>query len=803
MLQHPCNFDKLQHVASVTQSTVPAKIMHRVLLLVGVLALALSPAVAGASAGRARSRSTPRPIGANVALIEQLADAGVVVRSTRASAPALLIADRWNTSAYKGASYIPSTVRNQLAHWLDYDGTTTRRELAFGAAAGVNVVRVSLHWAAYAFDPTAFRLALADTVSAAAALRIGVVLAVFEGPGSDIGSAALDLARSGAYRTAGWLANPGYSAQGNATLEVTLDAYVTALLAAYATDARVVGWDVYYQPILCASDPGCTTPAFLQKYLTVISDAVVPGGAAWVSASIIPGAAACDAANVPNAGRTLVAFENYNGNRGAVGGDTIGVQSCAASLGGGQGALPVVLTGSMDRRSRPPSSLCEILFEAFGKAARDVPDHPRIGVIIPNLIAGINEFSTGTPGGGQGLIWPNGSWVDAEERACFTAAEPPEPPPPPPPPPPGFNFTTPDGLSVGLRGTTRAVQFLGLVNDTRWFRNFSFVPPLWNWIPEVPHRDWSGCHHIGDVTFRVQPASWQNASEWAFYSTAQASDDSPAIPLPPISPNVLDAANLTAATSSGGIDERFPLGLHVVRTVEVAPGGNPGFAIRINVSVPSTAADGVRIGGLGFSLISDTFFGGNNNTQIAAFGSFADAHIGLGGGFATLTRADGSAQLLVTPCASSDAGGASAGLEAWRPILEDGAAPNEGMWEWTVRGLLYGLLTASMFPACDGSEVACHVVPDAYARILYRRSTHLRGLLSGTATRKLLTTCRSHLTRTSKKLGRILAALSHRGILMRRCTFRTRGSGTLRHRRRCVPGRARRTRSASRAHRLL
>jgi hypothetical protein len=55
-----------------------------------------------------------------------------------------------------------------------------------------------------------------------------------------------------------------------------------------------------------------------------------------------------------------------------------------------------------------------------------------------------------------------------------------------------------------------------------------------------------------------------------------------------------------------------------------------------------TVGAAVRLGGFGFSLVSDTFFGGTNNTAIAASGSFLDAHVGLAAGYATFTRADGS-----------------------------------------------------------------------------------------------------------------------------------------------------------------
>ena len=61
----------------------------------------------------------------------------------------------------------------------------------------------------------------------------------------------------------------------------------------------------------------------------------------------------------------LLSFENYNGNLGAIGGDTCGMQSCAQSVGQQPGhggvPLPVVLSGTMSREAVPPQGLCDCL----------------------------------------------------------------------------------------------------------------------------------------------------------------------------------------------------------------------------------------------------------------------------------------------------------------------------------------------------------------------------------------------------------------------------------------------------------
>lgn len=484
-----------------------------------------------AAAGAAAAFATPRPIEANIDLMRQLEAAGQLVlapRGAAAAAPLALAAgasaDPWRSDALKGVAYLPSTAGNALAMWLDLDAALVARELGFAAAAGFTAVRVPLHWALHAVDAAALGAALDGFVGAAAALNLSTVLTVFDGLGDDPGGDAVGLVTSGAYRTRDYLQNPGFSQLGNATARPLLEAYVAWLAARYAADKRVVGFDAYFRPNLCASDPTCPTFEFLTWALAALQGAAPTG---FVTTTVIPGGAACDAKNMPSSNRSLVAFENYNGNRGAVGGDTQGVQGCASSLGG----LPVLLTGSVGRLEQPPSSVCEVLFECYGTAFMDIPAHPRIGYVLPWLmISSNNSFTRDVPVPNQGLVFPNGTWFDAEELTCVSAAVPPFPPPPPGPPPPGVNFTTPDGLRVGLRNATRAVQVLGLVNDPRWFQNFSFVPPLWNYIPEKPHRDYSGCHHVGDATFRVQPAAETNSSNWAFYSTARGAD-APAVPL--------------------------------------------------------------------------------------------------------------------------------------------------------------------------------------------------------------------------------------------------------------------------------
>jgi hypothetical protein len=371
-----------------------------------MLVLLLLCAVAAAAAAP-YPMATPRPIQGNLEYMAHLERSGEVVRAPLRGAAADPV-DPWQAAHIKGCSYIPSTARNAVAHWKggNYSSSLTRTELGYGAAAGMNHVKLTLHYLNWLMEPSAFLANLEDTLQAAAALNLTVSLALFEGPGQDLGATGPAFFAAKGYLTSGWLANPGLSQMGNASLLPTLDAYVQALTSRYGADPRVVGWDVLYQPNLCqGSDPSCPTKAFLQRYLGLTA-AGVAQASAWVTSSIIPGAEACDSNQLPLTGRTLVAFENYNGNRGAVAGDSLGVLACGASLSPAA-PLPVLLTGAIGRQEAPPSGVCETLFEAYGAAFLDIPAHPRVGLILPSLMIGVDEFSSSL---NQGLIFPNGTW---------------------------------------------------------------------------------------------------------------------------------------------------------------------------------------------------------------------------------------------------------------------------------------------------------------------------------------------------------------------------------------------------------
>ena len=125
------------------------------------------------------------------------------------------------------------------------------------------------------------------------------------------------------------------------------------------------------------------------------------------------------------------------------------------------------------------------------------------------------------------------------------------------------------------------------------------------------------------------------------------------------------------------VDTRHGLGgLRVVRSFEDPADAAGGVVMRFSVSVDANASEGVRLTGLGFSMVSDNTFGGLNTTQVAAALSFMDPHVGAGRGWHTWARADGSRSLVATPYGACP-------FEAYRPVFEDAGWTQMGTFEWT------------------------------------------------------------------------------------------------------------------------
>ena len=102
------------------------------------------------------------------------------------------VAGRWTTARAKnwykqqpwrvGPVYVTSTAANQLEMWQadTFDPTTIDRELGYAEAIGMNTVRVFLHDALYAQDPTGFIQRIHQFLNIAATHHISTFFVLFD-----------------------------------------------------------------------------------------------------------------------------------------------------------------------------------------------------------------------------------------------------------------------------------------------------------------------------------------------------------------------------------------------------------------------------------------------------------------------------------------------------------------------------------------------------------------------------------------------------------------------------------------------
>ena len=149
-----------------------------------------------------------------------------------------------------GANFIPGNAVNQLEMWQaeSFDPATIRRELAWGAALGMRVMRVYLHDLLYQQDARGFLKRIEAYLAIADELDIRTMFVFFD----DCWNADFALGPQPAPRprthNSGWVQSPGRRAADDPAQWGRLEEYVTGVMRHFAQDRRVLAWDLYNEP---------------------------------------------------------------------------------------------------------------------------------------------------------------------------------------------------------------------------------------------------------------------------------------------------------------------------------------------------------------------------------------------------------------------------------------------------------------------------------------------------------------------------------------------------------------------------
>ena len=129
-----------------------------------------------------------------------------------------------------------------------FDRARIDKELGWAESLGLNTMRVFLHDLAWQQDPAGFKKRLDDVLGIAAGHHVKLLLVLFDScwdPNPQLGPQRAP--RPGVHNS-GWVQSPGAKALQDAAQYPRLEAYVKDVVAAFANDPRVLGWDLWNEP---------------------------------------------------------------------------------------------------------------------------------------------------------------------------------------------------------------------------------------------------------------------------------------------------------------------------------------------------------------------------------------------------------------------------------------------------------------------------------------------------------------------------------------------------------------------------
>lgn len=149
-----------------------------------------------------------------------------------------------------GCDFLPSTAINQLEMWQaeTFDTTTINRELGWAAAIGMNTVRVYLHDLLYQQDSTGFLQRMNVFIQIAAKHGIKPLFVLFDSVWDPYPKLGKQPDPKPGLHNSGWVQNPGKDALLDSTQYPRLEKYTKAVVAKFANDDRILGWDVWNEP---------------------------------------------------------------------------------------------------------------------------------------------------------------------------------------------------------------------------------------------------------------------------------------------------------------------------------------------------------------------------------------------------------------------------------------------------------------------------------------------------------------------------------------------------------------------------
>ena len=149
-----------------------------------------------------------------------------------------------------GSDYIPANAINELEMWQaeSFDPKRIDLELGWAQSLGMNTMRVFLHDLLWQQDAKGFTMRVDTLLSIADKHHIKILFVLFDScwdPYPQLGPQREP--RPGVHNS-GWVQSPGAKALDDPSQYPRLEAYAKGIVAAFASDKRILGWDVWNEP---------------------------------------------------------------------------------------------------------------------------------------------------------------------------------------------------------------------------------------------------------------------------------------------------------------------------------------------------------------------------------------------------------------------------------------------------------------------------------------------------------------------------------------------------------------------------
>jgi len=149
-----------------------------------------------------------------------------------------------------GSNYIPANAINELEMWQadTFDPQRIDKELGWAESLGMNTMRVFLHDLLWQQDAEGFKKRLDTFLTIAAKHHIRPLFVLFDSCWDPFPKLGPQHPPIPGVHNSGWVQSPGAMALQDPAQYGRLKDYVTGVVGAFASDARILGWDLWNEP---------------------------------------------------------------------------------------------------------------------------------------------------------------------------------------------------------------------------------------------------------------------------------------------------------------------------------------------------------------------------------------------------------------------------------------------------------------------------------------------------------------------------------------------------------------------------